>query len=189
MLTGKNASGREVLAYRRVSRTEAQSFTLIETLVVAGIIGIIFSALFSVLNLSNLSHSIVSTKLSLQAEARRVIEWIVKDARQTSAYQISNNNATSSYIKFKTCAGHNGTSLLWNSDFIEYDYNSSSQILTRTDYSTGDTWDFYDIVANPFDVSGLANNILGVTIDVQKDVIGTVEPRVNLTTEIKIRNG
>lgn len=188
-MTGKSASGREVLAYPRVSRSERQAFTLVETLIVAGILGIIFSAVFSVFNLSNLSHSIVSTKLSLQAEARNVMEWIAKDARQTSAYQISNNNASSSYIKFKTCTGHDGTTLLWSSDFIEYNYNSSSQSLTRTDYGTGNTWNFYDIITAPFDVSQLANNILGVTIDVQKDAIGTVAPRINLTMEIKIRNG
>lgn len=166
-----------------------KGFTLIELLVTAFILSIITAALFMVLRVGDFSNSISSAKLSLQQEARNVIGWIVKDVRQTSGYQIYNNQPSADHIKFKLCQGHDGNNLLWSSNYIEYTYEPVSKILTRIDYNTGQSWQFYNIIASPFNIDHLANNLLIVTISVQQTAIGLISPTFSLSAEIKIRNG
>lgn len=156
----------------------------------AFILTIIVAALFMVLNIGNFSNSVSSTKLSLQQEARKIIEWITKDVRQTAAYQISNNDPSTNHIKFKVCLGHDGADLLWSSDFIEYTYDPTSQTLVRFDYASGRSWQFNNVVESPFNISQLiTDNLLIVTITVQKQALGSINPSVSLAAEIKIRNG
>jgi prepilin-type N-terminal cleavage/methylation domain-containing protein len=168
---------------------DKKGFTLVEVLVVAFILAIIVLAFSKVLNVGNLANPISSTKLLVQQEVRNVLDWIVKDVRQTSSYQINNNNPSVNHIKFKTCVGHDGTNLLWSNDFIEYTYDVSSETLTRLDYSSGNTWQFYDIVASPFDTSELVDNVLSVTVAVEKTARGLIKPSASLTMEVKLRNG
>lgn len=183
---GKEQCG---LICRRELPTKAAAFTLAEVLVVSFILIIIIAAISSLVNISQLSQPISVKKIAVAHQARNVMNWISKDARQTSGYQINNNAPTSDYIKFQLCTGHNGTDLQWNSDFIEYSYDSSSDIIVRNDTGTGQSWQFYDIIASPFDVSRVDEDILGVTIAVEKAVRGTITVGYNLTMEIKLRNG
>lgn len=158
-------------------------------MVAALILGIITAALVMVLNVGNFSNSLSSAKLSAQQEARNAIDWIIKDARQTAAYQISNNDPTANHIKFRVCIGHDGSDLLWSSNFIEYTYDPATRILTRSDSGTGRTWQFADVAASPFDISRLVQSVLVVTIDVQKQAPGAQGAGVSITEEIRIRNG
>ncbi|UCD14813.1 MAG: hypothetical protein JSV34_03545 [Candidatus Omnitrophota bacterium] len=179
----------EILVCQRALPIKSGAFTIVELLVVTLILGIIVSAIVAVLNMGYFSHPIGVTKVTVAHQARNVMNWIVKDTRQTSSSQIDMDNATVDYIKFKLCIGHNGTDLLWSSNFIEYTYNASADTLTRSDSGTGQSWQFYDIIASPFNVSQvLTDNILGVTVAVQKTARGSIKAGVNLTTEIKLRN-
>lgn len=163
--------------------------TLVEVLVTAFILGIIISGIAVVLNVGNLSNNISTSKVALQRQARTVLDWIIKDVRQTSAYQINNNAPSSNHIKFQVCAGHDGVNLLWNSDFIEYTYDTANQTLTRNDSGSGGEWVFSDITASPFDLSNITNNFLRITVQMEKSALGLIRPRVNLSAEVKIRNG
>lgn len=158
-------------------------------MVAVAIFTLIMAGLFAVLNAFNVANVVSVSKLPLQQEARNVLGWIVKDVRQTSQSQIANNNPTANHIKFKTCLGHDGTSALWSAAAIEYTYDPDTKIITRTDYGTGRTWQFSNISVSPFGVSSLVNNILTVTISVQKQLIGAINPILTITTEVKLRNG
>lgn len=167
----------------------AAGWTLSELLVVTAILGVITAAIASMVSMSQLSTPISAAKVMAAHQARNVMDWISKDVRQTSGYQISNNAATSDYIKFQLCAGHNGTDLQWDSDFIEYTYDAVNDTLSRNDTGASQSWQFYDIIASPFDVSRVSQNILGVTVAVEKAARGAIKAGYNLTMELKLRNG
>ena len=146
--------------------------------------------MFITLNTGRFSSSASSTKLEVQEEARRLMDWIIKDVRQTSTSQIVNNSPSDTHIKFKVCLGHDGSNIIWSNDFIEYTYVSALNRLTRTDYSSGMVWTFDNIVAVPFDTSELiTNNKLIVTITVQKQKGGEPLAVFTLANKIKVRNG
>lgn len=150
---------------------------------------IIFSGLFFVLSVGKFSSATSSAKLELQEQVRRVTDWIVKDVRQTVAYQIVNNQPSSSHIKFKVCLGHNGSDRIWSDGFIEYTYDSDLNRLIRADYNTGQIWNFDNIIAEPFNITAVSsNNTLIVTITGQRQRVGLPAMTSTLTANIKIRN-
>jgi hypothetical protein len=162
--------------------------------------------MFYVLNAGELSSSISSTKIEVQAEARRLADWIVKDVRQTVVWSIANNTPSTSHIKFKPVIGWDTTSntYLLSSDFIDYTYDSVAKTITRTLIDAGgnvlQTWSFANINAAPFFTrDGLGaliplNNTIGTTklmvivISVQKPARNGTNITASLTTELKVRN-
>jgi len=167
-----------------------KGFTLVETLVTAFILLVTFGALLMVLVMGNFSNTVGAAILPLRQEVRNITGWIIKDVHQTSSYQINNNSPLTSHIKFKVCTGHDGSNILWSSDFIEYTYDAGTQTLTRQDFNTGSTTQFSNIISAPFNTSGLvSNNKLTVTVHIRKSVLGAMNSEFSLTTEVKIRNG
>lgn len=189
MLIGLKDKDREALRLSRALLTKISGFSLIEILVTVLILVVIFSGLFFVLNIGRFSSTTSSEKLELQEQVRRVTDWIVKDVRQTVAYQIANNQPSSTHIKFKVCLGHDGNDRIWSDDFIEYTYDSDLNRLIRADYDTGQIWNFDNIIAEPFDIGAVSsNNALVVTITGQRQRIGLPNMTSTLTANIKIRN-
>jgi type II secretory pathway pseudopilin PulG len=168
-----------------------KAFTLIEVLITSAIFIVIAGMLIFVLNAVHLSDRVNIAKLSVEQNARNIMGWIVKDVRQTSSYQIINNLPTNGHIKFKQCIGHDGSNLLWSSEFIEYIYNPINNTLTRRqiDGLSVKSWEFDNIMVPPFDITELINNKLTVTVTVRENAIGNINPQVTLTTEIRLRNG
>ena len=181
---------REISNYPRGLLAKRDGYTLNEVLVSVLILGVVLGGLFITLSTGEFSSSVNSAKLEVQAETRRLMDWIVKDVRQTSSSQIANNAPSNSHIKFKVCLGHDGNNIIWSSDFIEYTYDSSLNRLTRTDYGSGMSWNFDNVIAAPFDTSELiTDSKLIVTITVQKQPARMPALTSTLISKIKIRNG
>ena len=188
MLVGLKGKGREIFRFLHALPVNIKSFTIVEILVSALILSVITAGLFMVLNIGEFSNSVSSSKLGLQEKTRRVINWITKDVRQTVGSEIANNDPSSSHIKFKLCLGHDGVSRQLSSYYIEYTYDGNLDRLTRTDHNTAQTWNFDNIIAEPFDTSALADNVLGITITTLKQRAGLPDISCSLSSRIKIRN-
>lgn len=189
MFPGQKDNGRRVFSYPRGLPVKARAFTLLEILICSAILAIIFTGLLVVFRAGDFSNSAAMAKHEAQEEARRVLYWIIKDARQTSGSQISGNQPSSSHIKFKVCQGYDGDNIIWSDDYIEYTYNSLNQRLTRTDYNTGQSWDFENIVSDPFGISEIvSDNKLSLSITVQRQRQGLPLITSALTTQVKMRN-
>jgi len=188
-----------------MSRRKTKGFTLIELLVVFFILGIILSGLLVSLNVGELSFPLSSAKSDLQAKARLAMKWITKDVRQTTTWDIANNNPTTSYIKFRQVTGLNTTSgdYLLSDDYIEYIYDSNSNRITRNSVDGGGvatrTLAIGNIIEAPFytrydtveemDEGDLqTNGKLIVVIKGQKQIRGSLNVSSTLTAEVKIRN-
>lgn len=191
-----------------VSHNKTRGFTLMETLFVALILGVIIGAFFYAENAVQLSFSLSSARGNLQSEVRRTIGWIIKDVRQGVSWDIANNNPTPSYIKFRQVTGWdtvNNTFLLSNY-YIEYTYNAiNNTIVRRTSNLSNNTlglWVLNDVIASPFftiNSSGsivplnnsdlLTSKRLVITISGQSQVSGTQNTTYSLTEEVQIRNG
>jgi len=116
-----------------VSLNKARAFTLVEVMVCAFILTVIMASLFMVLNIGEFSYPLHSGKIDLQAKVRQVMDWIVRDARQTNLIQINTNAPSLNHIKFKQVTGidHTTGAYTLSANYIEYSYDSASTTLTR----------------------------------------------------------
>lgn len=176
-------------------------------MVTAFIAVLVVAGLFMTLNMGQFSSSVGSTKLDLQSKVRRALYFVVTDARQATCAEIANNAPAADYIKFRKAEGINTTSgtYILNDTYVEYDYNSSSETLTRNlTYANGTVFRslaFANITAAPFytrDSGGLVVNLTQSALLVSRRLIvnmtgtNSVSSTFNLTyplsAEIKIRN-
>jgi type II secretory pathway pseudopilin PulG len=191
MLIGQIEEERRISLLPQSSPVKKKGTTLVEVLIVTIILVAVFFILLLVLNSGYISNSINLTKIQAQEEARRVMDWIVNDIRQTTAAEIKSNSPTSSYLKFRVYDNYTSGNPVWSSGNITYTYNDGINRLTRLDENTGVTVYFDNITQAPFGVdaswiSGSDNN-LTVTIDTQRNARGSLI-NYNLTTEVRIRN-
>lgn len=192
----------------RVLRNKIKGFTLVETLFITLILGVIIGVFFYAVNAVQFSFTLSSARGSLQSEVRRTIGWIIKDTRQAVSWDIANNSPTPSYIKFRQVTGWdtvNNTFLL--SDYcIEYTYSAVNKTITRrtSDLSNNPigTWTLNNITAVPFstinslgeivplnDSDLLTSKRLVITISGEGQVLGLQNTTYSLTEEVQIRNG
>ncbi len=162
-------------------------FTLIELSIVMTILLMVFAALFMVINVGNLSHSLNVEQIRLYEKAREAMRWISRDVRQTTAAEIMGNDYSDSELTFRIYAGFDSGAPQWSGATIVYQYDAGSGQLTRTDNNSGLVLVFEDIVAAPFDVSELGSNIVNVTVSLQSAVRNR-QVNADLNSEIKIRN-
>jgi len=190
------------------SHNKIRGFTLVETLWVTLILGLITGIFFYATNVTQLSFNLSSARGSLQSEVRRSIGWITKDVRQAVSWDIANNNPTPSYIKFRQVTGWdtaNNTFLLSNY-YIEYTYNAvNNTIVRRTSTLANNTiglWTLNDVIQVPFSTRNslgtivplnnsdlLTSKQLIITISGQSQVSGGQNTTYSLTEEVQIRNG
>lgn len=181
--------------------------TIIEVLFSALLTGLLLAGFFYALSTGELSNTFSSAKADLQGEVRMMIDWIVKDARQTVSWDIANNNPSDTYIKFRQAQGWDtaNNTLLLNSDFIEYAYDADAKTITRKGLdavgNTIQSWVFDNIISSPFYTINSGGDIVSlnstdlltsrrlvVLISAQKQVRGALNTSCSLTGEIKIRN-
>jgi len=163
----------------------------VEVLIVTAVVSTIFASLFYVLTQGYLSNEIGLAKLKLQEEARRAMEVIGKDVRQTTVSEIKSNNPSSSHLKFRIYQDYSEGNPQWSSNYIEYTYDANSYKLQRTDYNSNITTYFYNIASPPFDVEELINNNenkISIDLNMQETVKGSLPINFSLTGEITIRN-
>lgn len=174
---------------RRGSPSSLAGFGLVELLIVSVVFTVIFAVLLAILNTGSFFNTVTAQRLPLQQEARNILGWVAKDVRQTSSYHILDNNPSSNHLKFKLCAGHDGTAILWEPNYIEYTYDPDARTLTRRDLGSGRSWVFANIVSPPFNVTQIAGNLIGITIHVRKVIRGDISGEAKMTAEVKLRNG
>ena len=192
----------------RVLHNRTRGFVLVEILLVALVIGIIFGIFFYAIKAGETSFFFSSARNTLQAEVRRTISWIVKDARQAVSWDMANNSPAAGYIKFRQVTGWdtvNNTFSLSNY-YVEYAYNAANSTIVRrtSDLSnnTIGTWTLNNIITAPFftrDSSGsivvlnqadlLTSKQLIITISGQAQAWGAQNTDYSLTEEVQIRNG
>lgn len=206
MLIGQREAEIETLVYPRASRVKKRGFTLVEILVAAFILIIVIGALHLTLTTGEFSNSLNSAKTDLQAEVRQVLDWIVKDVRQTCLIQINTNSPSENHIKFKQVTGiDNATgNYTLSPNYIEYSYNSVSQQLTRSEVDgTGSilrSWVFNNITQSPFYTAAgvplaagdiLTSKKLVIVIPARNPVLlrgSSLTLNFSLTGEARIRN-
>jgi prepilin-type N-terminal cleavage/methylation domain-containing protein len=177
-------------------------FTLVEILVTVFILSIIIAALFLTLNTGEFSNTVASTRVDLQSQVRRLIDWIAKDVRQTSLIEINNNGPSVSHIKFKKVIGIDGSgNYLLSSNYTEYSYNSTTSELLRNELDNGGSvlrsWVYTNITQAPFytavGVPLVGGDILNskklvIVISGQSLVRNILPLNFTLSEEVKIRN-
>lgn len=190
-------------------------FTIAEVLVVAFILGLIFTALFQVLNVGQLAYIASTERIYLQSGVRRTLDWIVRDVRQGIAGgilggSIGDNSPSVDKIKFKKVLTYNITNnyITLDDNFIEYAYNADTHVIKRrrldaegNETGNPSNWTFHNIteapfytrdittgVVSPLDKSGIeSNKNLVVNITGQR-VRGALNLTLTLREEVKIRN-
>lgn len=174
-----------------------------EVLVVGFISSVIIAALLLTLTTGEFSNSTISAKIDLQAKVRRIMDWIIKDVRQTNLAEINNNNPSVNHIKFKVVTGIDNItgSYALSPNYIEYNYNNVSEELTRNEVDeTGlilQSWVFNNITQSPFytapEVPLVANGILAskklvIVIAGQNQVRNSLILNFSLNEEVRVRN-
>ncbi|MDP3732713.1 MAG: prepilin-type N-terminal cleavage/methylation domain-containing protein [Candidatus Omnitrophota bacterium] len=203
MLIGQKDRGRRPLVYPHASRVKRRGFTLTEVLAVVFISSVVIAALFLTLTTGEFSNSTISAKTDLRAKVRRIMDWIIKDVRQTNLAEINNNNPSLNHIKFKLVTGIDDItgSYTLSPNYIEYDYNNVSGELTRNEVDeTGlilQGWVFNNITQPPFYTAPgvplvadgiLASKKLVVVIVGQNQVRSSLTLNSSLTEEARVRN-
>ena len=204
MSVGQKGKEIEAYSYPRTSLLKKTGFSLIEILVVCLILGVILGALFISLTSGDLPNSVNSAMTDLQGKVRLIMDWMIKDVRQTNLIEINSNSPSTDHIKFKKVTGiDNGTgNYTLSADYIDYSYDSVSGELTRSeiDGTTGDilrSLVFDNITQSPFYtdtgvplVAGgiLTSKKLIVVIAGQSQARHSVTLTHTLTQEVKIRN-
>ena len=192
----------------RVSHAKRRGFTLIEVLLASFILGVVLVSLFSTLNIGQTSFSLSSAKVDLQSQVRAVLNWIIKDVRDTKDTEIDSNNPTVNHIKFRKVTGidNNTGSCTYATNYIDYNYDPVSLTLTHNEVDpTGvilKSIVFYNITQSPF-YNGLGGTLqpgdiikswssggkrLIIVVAGQKQLRGSTTLSFSLTEEAKVRN-
>ncbi|MCM8799529.1 MAG: hypothetical protein NC900_02200 [Candidatus Omnitrophica bacterium] len=186
---------RKIFLFLQKLLVKRRGFTLVEILVASFLLIAIISALFLLLNTGQFINQTGSLKLELISEVRNVIELLMRDLRQTFAYEIRNNQPASNHLKFRVCLGHDGTNILLSNRYIEYIYDNITHSLTRIDYNFDPErrWTYNDIVVSdpdkePFDLTELNNNKIILTIRVSKEKFFSPPIKETFISEVKLRN-
>lgn len=164
------------------------------------------TGLFYILNSGQNINDLSSGKVAAQAQARRAIDWIGRDLRQTVVWELANNSPSATHIKFRPVLGWDiaGNTYQLDTDYIEYNYDAVACTLTRNTVDTTGTvlksWVFSDIVAQPFFTRDALGNLIALdnTVGTSKKVITLISVNkvsekgvnsvISLTLETKIRN-
>jgi len=186
-----------------------RGFTLIEALLVAAITGVIMAGLFYVLSTGEFSSTVSYARVHAQSQARRIIDWVARDARLARTYDIGAiaNNPSNSHIKFYPVTGWDSVNkqYILSPNYIEYTHNSLDNTLTRNVIdASGNTVDsrvFTDVISPPFSTFDLTGNIIPlgteiqqsriliISINVRKQARSGINIDSSITTEVRIRNG
>jgi Tfp pilus assembly protein PilV len=204
MLIGQKGRETGALRYLHTSLLKKRGLSLIEVFVSSGILSLLLAALFIGLTSGQLSSTVSSAKADLQGKLRLIMAWIVKDVRQTDIIEINSNVPSVDHLKFKKVTGIDNITGNYTvgSDYTEYNYNSTSGVLTRSEIngSTGAIQHsvpfnnitqspFYTAPAVPLVVGGILNSKkLIIVIAGETRVRNSLTLNLTLTEEAKIRN-
>lgn len=84
-----------------------RAFTLIEVLISIVIFGLLIVSIYSVLNVGSNTYYTETGLSSLQQEARRALEWMTRELRESTSRTISVIDANNDRITFNTITASN----------------------------------------------------------------------------------
>ena len=204
MLGGLTGGLQRIFSFLRALHVKKSGFTLIEILLVGFLLSVVMAALLLSLTTVQLSNSVSPARADLQAEVRLMMDWIVKDVRQTNPIQINNNSPSGNHIKFQQVTGIDNTTGQYtlSPNYIEYNYDNVTGILSRNDIINGvaqETWAFNNITQSPFYTQVGPNVLLQpgdiltskkliIIIAAQKQLRQSSILNFSLSEEVKLRN-
>ena len=183
-----------------------RAFTIIEILIAAIAGAFMVAALFYILNSGQNMNDLSSAKVAAQTQARRVLDWVGRDLRQTVVWELANNAPSATHLKFRPVLGWDiaGNTYQLDTDYIEYNYDATAHTLTRNLVdgvgAVLKSWVFSDVVALPFFTRNGAGTLIPLdnSVGTSKKVITLISvdkvtdkgthSTISLTLETKIRN-
>lgn len=169
-----------------------KGFTFIEILIVIAIFGLITAGLFSVLIVADLSWHEDMSRVDLEQEARRAMDGMVRELRQskTSNITISNGNQT---IEFAIPVNITSSPVTY-SENITYSLNTTNHMIVRTIGGTDSVT--IGSYINYLNFNNTTSNIIEISLNTKKTMrgkeiffppeIGGVEQY--LTEKVRLRN-
>mgnify|MGYP001768326132 CR=1 FL=1 len=192
------------MSLRLKSLFNDNGFTLPEILIASFLMIVIMGALVMTLRVGDLSMSVGTERVDVEADVKLLMSWMVKDIRQAKIQELHGNDPATDHIMYNLWEWNNNTLTQENTnEFIEYSYDAASEALTRRHIVDGvieNEVSFTDIKMPPFyttytdeSVNGfdpavlLGTRRLIIAVKKQREIRGSV---VNFTMveEIRIRN-
>jgi Tfp pilus assembly protein PilW len=197
---------------QRSSRSNTAGFTYAEFLVAGAVAVVVTASALVAYIAAERATAASSAKIEATAQARRALDWVVRDVREGVSWEIAlaGNAPSSSHIKFRKVEDWdmaNNTTFLLSANYTEYTYYSGNDTLVRNllDLSNATlmTNTFYNITRDPFYTYNISSGTVvpltgGELVNCGKIVVSvTAESRyktgifVNTTleSEVRLRNG
>ena len=167
-----------------------KGFTLIEILVSAFIMILLMGSFFMALNLGQIIGPKTSAKVDLQANVRQIVDRITRDSRQTTTYEIANNNPSGIHMKFRLVQGYQSGNFVFSNNYIDYSYNEDTDILIRSIRDQDDNelskLEYRDITESPFYVVNASNQVVALN---GTDLLITTRLVVKISAQSQVRGG
>lgn len=167
-------------------------FSLVEILVTLLIFSVLFTASFIVLLSGSKSWEINSTRMQVQQELRKAVDWIKEDMFDAGQSTITNVPADGSWystITFKTPTGVSGNTAVWSSSTTQFTLGSGADANQLQEITGGVT----KILANniqslQFRRQSTSPGIVEVSVQAQKTSTKGTPVTMSTSFKIKLRN-
>ncbi len=194
-------------------RRNNKSFTLVEIMIVTAISTVLFGAIFLALNTGENTNTIGNANLDLQQEVRRVLDWMIRDFRQTRGnIMTATDSAGTVGVIYNNIGSAAGTDQTFSDPIVPlctgyvigagatfdhqvtYAYDAVNQKVTRTftNLITGEQFQFFfnhisNLVFTRIDDYMMHIDIAGQII-AKRGPAGNQVKNVALAEELKFRN-
>jgi prepilin-type N-terminal cleavage/methylation domain-containing protein len=170
-------------------RMSLKGFSLVEIIVVLFIFLLILGAIFGLMSVGRKSWYIGNTQVQVQQEARRAVEKMAKELRQsaTSKVDISADDLWHNTVTFQVAQGLDGAGAIQWSDSIQYSLNNGQVIRNSTDGEA-------PVLANNalslgFRRPSTAPNIIQINVETSKNAVLVGQTLTwSLTSQVRLRN-
>jgi len=176
-----------------IKKFRDNGFTLFEIMVVMFLFSIILTAIFSVLATGRISFSSADSQLTVQQEARRGLNVMIKELRQAGVSTIGGlpaDGVSRASITFKIPTAIALGGITWSGD-IQYSLGGlNGRQLLRTE-STNQRVLANNVLTLNFSRGNITPDIVNITIIVQKNTFPGFSARqsnITLTSRVKVRN-
>ncbi len=170
-----------------------EGYTLIEMLVVLGIVSLLFGAVFGVLNIGNTSFNTGSARQTIENQARQGLDNMLREFYETSGGRVVLSGANS-VITFKLPVGVDGSgNLLWGAQGVQdykIKYLVDNNQLVRKLLDPSDNLISQKVLAVDIQslLFALNGSIMTVTLNAKKKVIGNDYVTQSVSSKVVFRN-
>lgn len=171
---------------------ETAGFSLVEVLITVSLFAILFTACFIVLLSGSKSWEINSTKMQVQQELRKAVDWIKEDMFDAGQSTITNVPADGSWystITFKVPTGVSGNAPVWSSSTTQFVLGGGATANQLQEITGGVT----RILANKiqslqFRRQSTSPGIVEVSVQAQKTSTKGTLVTMSTSFKVKLRN-